>query len=56
MSTEDIHALGLREVKRIHKEMIVIKNNVGFTGSLNDFFIELKENDNYYYSENKKGS
>ena len=55
MTAEEIHFLGLKEVNRIHKEMNIIKNNVGFTGSLNDFFIELKENDNYYYSENKKG-
>ena len=55
MSSEEIHLLGLKEVDRIHKEMILIKNSVGFKGNLNEFFVELKENDIFYYQENKKG-
>jgi uncharacterized protein (DUF885 family) len=37
MTPEEIHALGLREVDRIHGEMAKVKNNVGFKGSLQDF-------------------
>ena len=55
MTAEQIHQLGLSEVGRIHKEMIKIKDQVGFNGSLQDFFKELKENDKFYYPETKEG-
>ncbi len=55
MTPEEIHQLGLNEVDRIHKEMIKIKDQVGFNGSLQDFFKELKENDRFYYSDTKEG-
>ena len=55
MSAEEIHLLGLKEVKRIHEEMKAIKNSVGFDGSLGDFFLELKQNDDFYFSEDDKG-
>ena len=38
MTADSIHALGLSEVKRIRKEMEVVKNQVGFRGDLNSFF------------------
>ncbi len=37
MTPEEIHALGLREVDRIHGEMEKVKDQVGFKGSLQDF-------------------
>ncbi len=37
MTPEEIHALGLREVDRIHGEMTKVKDAVGFKGSLQDF-------------------
>ncbi len=55
MTAEQIHQLGLSEVDRIHKEMIKIKDQVGFKGSLQDFFNELKENDKFYYPETQEG-
>ena len=55
MSAEEIHQLGLREVNRIHEEMIIIKNNVRFKGSLKEFFVELKESDVYYYPQTENG-
>ena len=55
MTAEEIHRLGLSEVKRIHKEMNLIKYNVGFNGSLQEFFAELKENNIYYYPQSEKG-
>ena len=55
MTFEEIHLLGLSEVKRIHKEMNKIKKEVGFEGSLKAFFNELKENDIYYYPQSKLG-
>ncbi len=55
MTAEQIHQLGLNEVDRIHKEMIKIKDQLGFNGNLQDFFKELKENDKFYYPETKEG-
>ncbi|MBV8971394.1 MAG: DUF885 domain-containing protein [Sphingomonadaceae bacterium] len=37
MTPAEIHALGLKEVDRIHGEMEKVKNEVGFKGSLQDF-------------------
>lgn len=42
-SPEEIHALGLTEVARIRKEMDVVKNKVGFKGTLEEFLNHVKE-------------
>lgn len=55
MTSEDIHQLGLAEVKRIHGEMTAIKDKVGFEGTLQEFFKELKENDKFYYPQTPEG-
>ena len=38
MSADEIHQLGLAEVDRIHAEMRAIMSEVGFEGTLQDFF------------------
>ena len=38
MTSDEIHQLGLAEVDRIHDEMRAIMEQVGFEGSLQDFF------------------
>ena len=43
MSATEIHDLGLSEVARIHEEMKAIKDSVGFEGSLQDFFVYMRE-------------
>ncbi len=55
LSADEIHEYGLKEVSRIHSEMTIIKNKVGFKGPLEDFFIELKENDKFYYPQTDEG-
>lgn len=55
MSANEIHQYGLEEVSRIHGEMVMIKNHVGFQGTLKDFFKELKENDRFYYPDTDEG-
>ena len=45
MTADQIHNLGLLEVARISDEMIKIKNEVGFKGSLKEFFNYVREND-----------
>ncbi|TLP77020.1 DUF885 domain-containing protein [Maribacter sp. ACAM166] len=42
MSADEIHALGLSEVKRISGEMITVKNQLGFKGDLKSFFKSLR--------------
>ncbi|TGD75167.1 DUF885 domain-containing protein [Mangrovimicrobium sediminis] len=55
LSAEQIHALGLAEVKRIHGEMRAIKDKVGFEGSLNEFMQHLREADQFYYPDTDEG-
>lgn len=43
MTAADIHELGLSEVARIHEEMEKIKENVGFDGTLQEFFVYMRE-------------
>ena len=38
LSAEEIHAIGLRETARIHEEMRAIMAQVGFEGTLQEFF------------------
>ena len=45
MTADEIHNLGLSEVSRISKEMIEVKNEVGFKGSLKEFFNYVRDND-----------
>jgi uncharacterized protein (DUF885 family) len=49
LSPEEIHALGLREVARIRTEMEAIKAQVGFTGTLGEFFTHLRTDSRYFY-------
>ncbi|KPH56676.1 DUF885 domain-containing protein [Pseudoalteromonas porphyrae] len=49
LSADEIHTIGLQEVSRILSEMKAVKNNVGFEGSLADFFTHLRESDEFYY-------
>jgi uncharacterized protein (DUF885 family) len=55
MTSEDIHALGLAEVERIHSEMNAIKESVDFKGSLQDFFKFMKEDQQFYYPDTQEG-
>mgnify|MGYP001826523676 CR=1 FL=1 len=43
MTADEIHQLGLNEVARIRSEMEKIKAQVGFTGTLNEFFDYVRE-------------
>ena len=55
LTSDDIHDLGLSEVKRIHAEMNAIKEKVGFKGSLQDFFKFMKEDKQFYYPDTEEG-
>ncbi|WP_298420518.1 DUF885 family protein [uncultured Kordia sp.] len=55
MTANEIHQLGLQEVERIHNEMTQIKNQVGFKGSLQDFFKFMKNDKQFYYPATAEG-
>ena len=43
LSPDEIHQLGLDEVARIRAEMEIVKEQVGFTGTLNEFFDHVRD-------------
>lgn len=55
LTSEEIHEIGLKEVTRIHDEMNRIKEQVGFDGSLQDFFEFMKTDEQFYYPATKEG-
>ncbi len=55
MTAEEIHQLGLTEVARIHSEMQAIMTQVGFKGSLQEFFTFLRDDAQFYYPDTAEG-
>ncbi|HEX8139264.1 MAG TPA: DUF885 domain-containing protein [Pyrinomonadaceae bacterium] len=49
MTPQEIHEKGLSEVKRIRAEMQSIMNKVGFRGTLQEFFVKLRTDRQFYY-------
>ncbi|MCM3880918.1 MAG: DUF885 domain-containing protein, partial [Vicinamibacterales bacterium] len=49
LAPQDIHALGLKEVARIRAEMEAIKTQVGFSGTLNEFFTYLRTDPKFFF-------
>lgn len=56
LTADQIHNLGLSEVARIRTEMEAIKDSVDFDGDLQSFFTFLREDDQFYFSEDDKGA
>jgi uncharacterized protein (DUF885 family) len=50
LSTNEIHELGKREVRRIHNEMEAIIKETGFNGSFDAFFQFLRTDLRFYYA------
>ncbi|KXJ49281.1 MAG: hypothetical protein AXW17_02385 [Colwellia sp. Phe_37] len=55
LTADDIHQIGLDEVKRIHDEMRVIMNKVGFKGNLTEFFAFMRHDPQFYYAGDVAG-
>ncbi|GGP58066.1 hypothetical protein GCM10009347_25690 [Shewanella algicola] len=55
MSANQIHDLGLAEVKRIHNEMRLIMKKVNYTGNLQEFFTFMRDDKQFYYPETAAG-
>jgi uncharacterized protein (DUF885 family) len=49
LAPQEIHALGLKEVARIRAEMEAIKTQVGFKGTLEEFFTHLRTDPKFFY-------
>jgi len=55
LTADQIHQIGLSEVARIQAEMETIKAQVGFTGSLQDFFRYIKTDARFQYPNTPAG-
>ena len=55
LSAEQIHQTGLAQVRRIHGEMERIKAQVGFTGTLQQFFAHLNAGQEFKYPNTDEG-
>ncbi|WP_237066031.1 DUF885 domain-containing protein [Microbulbifer guangxiensis] len=55
MTADEIHQKGLEEVERIHGEMREIMEQVGFEGSLQEFFEFMRTDDQFYYPNTEEG-
>jgi len=55
LSAEEIHQLGVSEVARIHDEMRAIMEQVGYDGSLQDFFAFMRTDEQFYYPDTDEG-
>jgi uncharacterized protein (DUF885 family) len=49
LTPEQIHQLGLREVRRIRAEMEKVREKAGFQGDLDAFFAHLRTDPRFYY-------
>ena len=55
LTADEIHEIGLREVERIQNEMQDIMNRVNFKGSLQDFFIFLRTDEQFVFPNTEDG-
>lgn len=58
LTADEIHEIGLGEVTRLKAEMIAVKEQVGFDGDLQAFFMELRDNKDdrrYYFPDTDEG-
>jgi len=55
LTPDQVHELGLAQVARIHGEMEAIKNQVGFKGTLQQFFAHIRDSQQFYYPNTPAG-
>jgi uncharacterized protein (DUF885 family) len=55
LTADEIHQIGLNEVARIHTEMQAIMTEVGFEGSLAEFFEFMRTDPRFYKPETPEG-
>ena len=54
LTADEIHNIGLREVDRIHGEMRAIMKQVGFAGTLQEFFEFTRTGDQFFYTSREE--
>ncbi|MBM4191995.1 MAG: DUF885 domain-containing protein [Gammaproteobacteria bacterium] len=54
LTADEIHDIGLAEVRRIRAEMMAVKEKVGFKGSLQEFFTFLRTDPQFYYKSSQE--
>ncbi|MFU8785482.1 DUF885 domain-containing protein [Aliidiomarina sp.] len=55
LTANEIHDIGLSEVARIHDEMRVIMEEVEFAGSLQEFFVHMRNSEDFIYPATDEG-
>lgn len=55
LTSDEIHQIGLNEVARIHDEMRVIMEKVGYEGTLKEFFVYMRNNEDFIYPATDEG-
>jgi len=55
LNADEVHEIGLSEVNRIHDEMREIMEKVGFEGTLQEFFVHMRNNENFIYPATDEG-
>ena len=55
LTPTEVHEYGLAEVARIHVEMTAIKQQVGFDGSLQAFFVYMREDRQFFFPDTDAG-
>jgi len=55
LTAEEIHAIGLREVARLHDDMRKVMKQVGFEGDLQKFFEFMRTDPQFYYPDSDEG-
>ncbi len=56
MTADEIHELGLTEVARIRGEMEAIKEQVGYEGTLEEFFDFVRSDPQFFFPDNDAGA
>ena len=55
LTADEIHNIGLSEVDRIHDEMREIMNKVEFDGTLQEFFVYMRNSEDFVYPQTEEG-
>ena len=55
LTAEQVHQLGVDNVERIHEQMREIMQQVEFDGSLDEFFVFMREDEQFYYPNTDEG-
>ncbi|MEH6790866.1 DUF885 domain-containing protein [Parasphingorhabdus sp.] len=56
LTADEIHNLGLSEVARLRDDMEAVRDQVGFEGDLKAFFKFIREDDQFYFSNDDAGA